>query len=398
MLPTSGTATTPTTTLTDTAIIGRLVSTKGMDTRISKSCHGVVDVETRPPPKSRLALYLQKGQATAESCSMPPAISIVDAVSIPVPVPASPPTTIIGSGRVSCGETTHNIDHSQHHPPIMISEDDEALPGGPYHHLSQGQFRVQPQQQQQVEQHPQLQLHPELLEPQHQQQQLLQQPAEVQKPTLSSSPKVQFSCPKQVRFSYVTIRNYDITMSDNPAVSAGPPIQLDWKYEQLPIIPIREFEAYRSPRRAKQMSHMFISPDFRRGILTRAGFTERQIDANDRLVAKIQKNRTMTCLSFPFYRVEYAVRSAGRKIQRTGMSLGGKKNNKGSGTSKNAKRGNNNNDDEATVRSLIDDMTLSSEALIEEDISSSDDDSDKQHVSVTRPSSSPPPAVVLRSR
>jgi hypothetical protein len=158
-------------------------------------------------------------------------------------------------------------------------------------------------------------------------------------------PYVNVVCLKNVRFSYVTIRNYDITMSDNPAVTAGPPIQLDWGYEQLPLIPIREFEEFRIPRRMGQTNRLFISPEFRRGILLRAGFTDQQIDANDRIVAKVQKNRSLTCLSFPFYRVEYAVRSAGRKIQRkteksfsrsSSKNRKKKKNNRSSNVSSNA--------------------------------------------------------------
>lgn len=121
-----------------------------------------------------------------------------------------------------------------------------------------------------------------------------------------------------VRFSTVTIRNYDITLGDNPAVTAGPPIQLDWKYEQLPLpLSIDEFESFRLPRRQLSTRYLIIAPDFRRGVLLRTGFTHRQIDKTERAVEKIQQQRQRTSLGFPFYRIEYAVRSAGRKIQRS---------------------------------------------------------------------------------
>jgi hypothetical protein len=130
---------------------------------------------------------------------------------------------------------------------------------------------------------------------------------------------------KHVRFSYVTIRNYDITMGDNPAVTAGPPIQLDWVYEEIPLLPVREFEEFKLQRVGKY-SYLYpgaenrvvtISPDFRMGILLRAGFTDWEISQTIRNVKKIQQQRTRTALTYPFYHVEYAVRSAGRKLQRS---------------------------------------------------------------------------------
>jgi hypothetical protein len=132
---------------------------------------------------------------------------------------------------------------------------------------------------------------------------------------------------KQVRFSYVTIRNYDITMGDNPAVTAGPPIQLDWEYEEIPSLPVRDFEQFKLKRRGactlsfyvpiSENRVLTISPDFRTGILRRAGFSDWEISQTMRNVKKIQQQRTRTALAFPFYRVEYAMRSAGRKLQRT---------------------------------------------------------------------------------
>ncbi|KAL3909277.1 MAG: hypothetical protein SGILL_008150 [Bacillariaceae sp.] len=134
--------------------------------------------------------------------------------------------------------------------------------------------------------------------------------------------------PKQVvRFSYVTIRNYDITLGDNPAVYCGPPIQLDWNYEEIAPLSVRDFELFKVQRR-QSTTHNFmfhnadngvmpIYPDFRRGILKRAGFTDKEIGLTEREVKKIQAQRHRTKLTFPFYHMEYAVRSAGRKIQRT---------------------------------------------------------------------------------
>ena len=132
---------------------------------------------------------------------------------------------------------------------------------------------------------------------------------------------------KHVRFSLVTIRNYDITISDNPAVYSGPPIQLDWQYEEIAPLPVVDFETFKIQRRASSYQRqccihnadngvMIIYPEYRRGILRRAGFSDFEIQQQEKQVQRIQQERLRTKLTFPFYRVEYAMRSAGRKLQR----------------------------------------------------------------------------------
>jgi hypothetical protein len=100
---------------------------------------------------------------------------------------------------------------------------------------------------------------------------------------------------------------------------------LDWVYEEIPLLPVREFEEFKQQRMSRH-SYMFtgsenrvviISPDVRTGILLRAGFTDWEISQTMRNIKKIQQQRTRTALTYPFYHMEYAVRSAGRKLQRS---------------------------------------------------------------------------------
>jgi hypothetical protein len=127
---------------------------------------------------------------------------------------------------------------------------------------------------------------------------------------------------KRVRFGFVAIRNYDITMGDNPAVTGGPPITLDWSYEQIPSLPLQEFETFREANPRAVDSHcLIVSVDDRRTMLKRAGFTENQIQLNESRVLKIQKQRARTRMSFPFHCVEHALRSAGRKLHRSRQSF-----------------------------------------------------------------------------
>ena len=59
-------------------------------------------------------------------------------------------------------------------------------------------------------------------------------------------------------FSNVEIREYKITIGDNPGVSKGPPISLDWKYDSKNTtkIPLKDYEDNRGPRRNKDEMHM----------------------------------------------------------------------------------------------------------------------------------------------
>ncbi|KAG7344498.1 hypothetical protein IV203_022506 [Nitzschia inconspicua] len=186
----------------------------------------------------------------------------------------------------------------------------------------------------------------------------VQIPSQQQLPCESSSKPF-----KQVRFGYVTIRNYDITMGDNPAVTAGPPIQLDWEYEEIPPLPVRDFEYFKLSRRGKRSAFygftenkvLTISPDFRTGILLRAGFSDWEIAQTMRNLKKLQQQRTRTAMTFPFYRVEYAVRSAGRKLQR---SMGGTTHT-GSNVSKTSnskyRHRDRSHDDEVTIGTIVGD-------------------------------------------
>jgi hypothetical protein len=121
---------------------------------------------------------------------------------------------------------------------------------------------------------------------------------------------------KRVRFGFVTIRNYDITMGDNPSVTSGPPVSLNWSYDQIPALSVCDFEAFRAAHtRAVDAHCLMISAENRRDMLRRAGFTEAQISNNEKRVAKIQNQRARTRMSMPFHLVEHAMRSAGRKMQ-----------------------------------------------------------------------------------
>mmetsp|Transcript_15906 Transcript_15906/g.33270 ORF Transcript_15906/g.33270 Transcript_15906/m.33270 type:complete len:316 (-) Transcript_15906:304-1251(-) len=103
-----------------------------------------------------------------------------------------------------------------------------------------------------------------------------------------------------VKFSDVTIREFDLTASDNPAVRGGAAIELGWKYNILNPTTLEEFESIRSTQR---------SPDFakdkrltrheRQRILREFGFTNKDIQeaAKRATIIRNKRKRSIALMS-----------------------------------------------------------------------------------------------------
>lgn len=121
---------------------------------------------------------------------------------------------------------------------------------------------------------------------------------------------------KSVGFGSVTVRGYQQTMGDNPAVSYGPPISLDWEYEQEDPVDLDLFESERVFAR-RNMRQMVLSYYRRKAILTRDyGFTEEELVNAKKDADKRKLKRSVTNALLPIMKVEDALESAGRKAKR----------------------------------------------------------------------------------
>jgi hypothetical protein len=111
-----------------------------------------------------------------------------------------------------------------------------------------------------------------------------------------------------VRFSWVHIRSYSQTVGDNPAVTHGPPIQLDWDYEESEPLDIDHYEGARGKRRSmKQLSTSYYQ---RQNILTYFyGFSEEEVRKAKRQAKHIKRLRSMSA-SWSY--LETALESSGR--------------------------------------------------------------------------------------
>jgi len=66
---------------------------------------------------------------------------------------------------------------------------------------------------------------------------------------------------KSVSFGTTQVRKYDQIVGDNPCVTEGPPVQLDWEYEEGTPVAVSVFESMRGPTR--ELSDMILSLDYR---------------------------------------------------------------------------------------------------------------------------------------
>jgi hypothetical protein len=120
---------------------------------------------------------------------------------------------------------------------------------------------------------------------------------------------------RSVTFDCVILRRYNQTLGDNPAVPFGPPIQLDWEFEEQVPIPINEFEGRR--RKWIHPRQMHLSYFQRRSILSYYyGFTEDQMCQAERAVHKVRQQRYISKLFRGIYIFEDFASDAIRRTKR----------------------------------------------------------------------------------
>ncbi len=97
---------------------------------------------------------------------------------------------------------------------------------------------------------------------------------------------------KGVRFNSVEVREYPRILGDNPSVSAGPPITLDWVHDRRSSVqlPLEDWEKYREhDRRSKQEIRV---PDYiRTDWLIDAGFSGDDLKRTVQEIEQARKDR-----------------------------------------------------------------------------------------------------------
>jgi hypothetical protein len=128
------------------------------------------------------------------------------------------------------------------------------------------------------------------------------------------------SGPTRVTFHQVELRFYDQTLGDHPGTIYGPPISLDWNYQEAEPLHVNEYERYRGRRRIKQQ--LILDYYSRRNTLMWCyGHTELELKNATKVCQKIALQRRITEILLPLSKVEDFATSARRKVKRALQSV-----------------------------------------------------------------------------
>jgi hypothetical protein len=146
----------------------------------------------------------------------------------------------------------------------------------------------------------------------------------VKKCQLPSKVRRSTSCPafcdttkvkKSVSFALIEIREYEQTIGDNPSVSYGPPISLDWNYEQLEAVDVDAYEGNRGKRRTlpQLMMNYYVRKNT---LIHKCGYSEEDLKRATKQAGRVQMQRAVTKYFLPYSKVEEVLTSGVRKAKR----------------------------------------------------------------------------------
>lgn len=130
-------------------------------------------------------------------------------------------------------------------------------------------------------------------------------------PSRSSTP-----VERQVSFTALKIREYDMTLGDHPSARSGPPVQLDWGYTAENVVNLDDYERARQPRRNRRQMRLSYR-DRERVLFKDKGFTEDEVNAAWLEALTIRKQRSETVKQSDAHsKIEEAWESTQRKVAR----------------------------------------------------------------------------------
>lgn len=104
---------------------------------------------------------------------------------------------------------------------------------------------------------------------------------------------------KTVRFSTVLVREYPMILGDNPSVSSGPPITIDWKYFSESIWDI-ECHYLKTLDHRRSTREMKMTRIFREKLLKRIGFSTCDVKEAIAEAEEIKRRRLASSRSVNF--------------------------------------------------------------------------------------------------
>jgi len=120
---------------------------------------------------------------------------------------------------------------------------------------------------------------------------------------------------RSVSFHKVEIREYNMTIGDNPSSRMGPPVGISWKHRNEVSMSLNDYEDVRGERRT--LKEMFLPRERKYDIIKESGVPNKQIASTIRQVNRIKNQRIQTANNATkFQKFEEGFESAIRKIKR----------------------------------------------------------------------------------
>jgi hypothetical protein len=118
-----------------------------------------------------------------------------------------------------------------------------------------------------------------------------------------------------VSFDRIEIREYSLCLGNNPATTHGPPLSIDWDYNEAGTFQVDDYETTRPPRR---ISKSMIVPGFVREeiLLDQTDATKKQVNATITAVQADRHRRQMTIAKQEFEEWHIALETIGRRMRR----------------------------------------------------------------------------------
>jgi len=123
------------------------------------------------------------------------------------------------------------------------------------------------------------------------------------------------SLDRSVSFHKVKIREYDMSIGDNPSCRLGPPVGITWNYKKEVATDLDVHENERGERRG--LRELLITTSDRYDIIKESGVSSREIANTVRKVNRAKTRRVQTVNNASgFSRIEEGFESALRKVKR----------------------------------------------------------------------------------
>merc|ERR1712113_295839 len=110
---------------------------------------------------------------------------------------------------------------------------------------------------------------------------------------------------RSVSFSNVQVREYDLCLGDNPSVSTGAPVSLDWSYKSEASYPLDEYEfemstfsssssSFLNDRSPSERFHLLRQLGYSRDEIAMASFTAKRIrEEREQTVRQVERKETI---------------------------------------------------------------------------------------------------------